>query len=337
MDLNLGGHPLHSRFQTVVVRRCEDGIAVEAEHLDLRKRGFVPVGSDLQAAGVIHRMAATARLDLDPPALRNLATSIAVPAFEASELTRGESCRDVAGPQPELDRLPLGAEASRSVATAMGGARGCTHLLSLTQLMTSTMSHAMSDAAAWPEAPVGRLFQRSLSIDGAQQADGTVELAAQLSDIFFVPAAAVVNPMDRFGHQNELRMLARIELPAMKVGSIEVAERRRGRADLSGASWQRRDDAVASLVAQPFLGGFAKRVFDRFPDPQAERPLVDVLLALAPTFIQVCACFSEDWPSQCMSSDTLVGIGGMPDACYMWRRDGALHSRKKRADPMGTV
>ena len=40
---------------------------------------------------------------------------------------------------------------------------------------------------------------------------------------------------------------------------------------------------------------------------------IEILLALAPTFIQVCACFSESWPGKAMATDTLIGVGGIPD------------------------
>lgn len=338
MDLRFSGHPLHTRFQSVVVRRLDDGaFAVEGEHLDLRKRGFVPVGSDLQASGIIHQMNLRAGLDPARRALTDVVSGVAVPAFEPSELSRGESCRDIAGPQADLRDLPLGATASRAISLAMSGVRGCSHVLALAQLVASATLHALGDSDGWQDRPPGRLFHRSLAIDGAQPDDRTVELAVQLSDLFFLPAVAAANPMDRFGHQNELRVLARIELEGVTVRDLEVSERIRGRDDLATAPWRRRDELVAELHSVPFLSGFAGRVFERFPQPGADRPLVDALLALAPTFIQVCATFSEDWPARCMAVDTQVGIGGIPDACYMWRRDGALHARKKSSDPIGEL
>ncbi len=338
MDLLLYGQPLHTRFQSIVARRCDDGeLVAEGEHLDLRKRGFVPVGSDLQASGIIHQMNLRATLDLSTPALTGLVSGMAVPAFEPTALTGGETCRDIAGAHRELESLPLDASASRAVAGAMGGVRGCSHLLALTQLMASTMAHAVRDADGWQLRPASRLFHRSMTIDGAQPDDGTIELAVQLADIFFAPAAAIANPMDRFRRHYELRLLVRIDLGAVTLRSLEVAERTRERGDLAGARWHRRDGSVADLVGTRFLGGFARRVFEHFPDPAVDRPLVDALLGLAPAFIQVCACFSEDWPSRCLSADTLVGIGGIPDACYMWRRGGALDGRKKPTDPMGTI
>lgn len=338
MRLNLTGHPLHSRLQTVAARAAGDGqVAVEATHLDLRKRGFVPVGADLQAAGIVHQMALHASFDPRGGELSNIVTSMVTPAFEASELTRGETCRDLVGGVPALSGLRLDDAAPRNVQAVMGGAKGCSHLLALTQLTVSTLRTASADRRDWTVGAARRLFHRSVVIDGSQPSEREIEIGVQLSDLYFAPAAPVANPMDRFDRQYELRLFARVDLDAVILTELAVADRARGRDDLATAEWQRRDDAVSSLLAIPFLGGFARAVFERISDVDRDRPLVDVLLALAPAFIQICACFSKDWPSRCMAADTLVGIGGIPDACYMWRRDGALHARRKRTDPMGKV
>ena len=55
MPLDAAGHPLHSRLLSVELRTRADGFLDAAGVvLDLRKRGFVPVGGDLQGAGIIH-------------------------------------------------------------------------------------------------------------------------------------------------------------------------------------------------------------------------------------------------------------------------------------------
>ncbi len=342
MDLAVRGHPLHTRLQTVVLRRGDGGgIVADAEHLDLRKRGFVPVGADLQPSGVIHQMSLHCSVDLERRALGDVRSEMAVPAFDATELTRGESCRDVSGGHAELDGLALGDGAASSIGGAMGRARGCSHLLALTHLTTAALGHAIDRGAElgaeWSSGAARRLFHRALVIDGAQPAGDEIEMGVQLNDVFFAPAPAVSNPMDRFLAHNELRLLARIDLERVVVTELAVAERARGRDDLASEAWIRRDDDVRDLVGAPFLGGFAAKVLETSARSGCSAPLVDCLLALAPAFIQVCACFSEDWPQRCMARDTTVGIGGMPDSCYMWRRDGALHGRKKKTDPLGTL
>ena len=63
MRLDLSGHPLHTRALSVVVGAPADGDAGRSsvELVDLRKRGFTPVGTELQGAGIIHQMGLEAR------------------------------------------------------------------------------------------------------------------------------------------------------------------------------------------------------------------------------------------------------------------------------------
>ena len=57
MHLQNTGHPLHSRALSVALTQNDAGqLALESYLLDLRKRGFVPVGGDLQGPGIIHHM-----------------------------------------------------------------------------------------------------------------------------------------------------------------------------------------------------------------------------------------------------------------------------------------
>jgi hypothetical protein len=95
MHLDVGGHPLHTRALGITLSARDDGrIDARGSIIDLRKRGFVPVGGDLQPSGIVHHMTldaivdpATARLDTVTAAQPNV-------AFEASAVPGGESCRD---------------------------------------------------------------------------------------------------------------------------------------------------------------------------------------------------------------------------------------------------
>src|SRR5262245_60815165 len=95
MDLDVGGHPLHTRALSVaLVQRADGRLDVAGTVLDLRKRGFVPVGGDLQTAGIVHHMLLDLVVD---PATGRIDEAVARQpsvAFEASEATEGESCRD---------------------------------------------------------------------------------------------------------------------------------------------------------------------------------------------------------------------------------------------------
>ena len=68
MEFSLKGVPIHSRALQVTLREAGPGsIAFDGGILDLRKRGFVPVGGDLQGAGIIHQMQVAGTID-SPPA-----------------------------------------------------------------------------------------------------------------------------------------------------------------------------------------------------------------------------------------------------------------------------
>jgi hypothetical protein len=55
-----------------------------------------------------------------------------------------------------------------------------------------------------------------------------------------------------------------------------------------------------------------------------EGPLLDVLLNLTPACYQCLANFDVAWPARAAQSPSLLGLGGLPDSCYMWRAGGAL-------------
>ena len=73
--------------------------------VDLRKNGFVPTNYDIQPSGIIHMM--SIELDFYPTTLRidNVQVDQPFVAIEASEVTKGECCRD---PAPRL--VDLGGE-----------------------------------------------------------------------------------------------------------------------------------------------------------------------------------------------------------------------------------
>jgi len=64
MRLDLAGHPLHTRALSIVVDVAPDGaLRACGELVDVRKRGFTPVGTEMQGAGIIHQMGLEARVD----------------------------------------------------------------------------------------------------------------------------------------------------------------------------------------------------------------------------------------------------------------------------------
>jgi hypothetical protein len=142
--------------------------------------------------------------------------------------------------------------------------------------------------------------------------------------------------MDRFAAELEVRALAEVDLPAFSLARLSGAERRRRLADLDEAPWAALDERVRGLAGLPLLSGFAPKVMELVGEGD-DAPLRDVLLMLAPALIQIIAAMSERWPSDAVRNPSFMGTGGMPDSCYMWRRDGALSAALKDELKSGTL
>jgi hypothetical protein len=333
VELDLRGHPLHTRALSLELRQRADGaLGAAGVLLDLRKRSFVPVAGDLQAAGVLHHMQIAAVLD--PATLELLSIEVAQPsvAFEPSAVTAGESCRD---PAPRLQAL-VGARLddgfARRLGSEIGGTRGCTHVLTLAQLLGATLPwvrdwEAGQPAAAPARAPGERIFRRDLVIDGARGERG-LALAAQLQDLHLRPAPPVAFPSDRFAGQLELRLLAEIDGAHFALASARGAERWRARGELERAAWRPLDAELAGLPGLSLRPGVTAELVRRFAERPAQRPLLALLLNLTPAFYQCLACSEEDRALEPLRRPSLVGLSGTPDSCYMWRRGGALDRRR---------
>jgi len=328
MHLESRGHPLHSRAQTITLTARGDGkLDVRGSILDLRKRGFVPVAGDLQASGVIHDMHLRCIVDPAGPVLEDIAAEQRSVAFEPSATTAGESCRDPIGRIAALAGARLDATWAKRLATEIGGPRGCSHLLTLAHLLGSTVGWALAREPVPGVRRAGeRVFRRDLVVDGHEPAPGRLELTAQLLDLHLAPSPPVAPPMDRFAEALDVRLQTEIEFPAGRIVRIAAAERRRTRADIDRATWRDRAAATSWLVGERLASGVAGALIARLGDVPDDRPLLDTCLALAPTMIQCAAAMSEAWAA-------LGVVGGIPDSCWMWRRDGALD----RARPAGAA
>jgi hypothetical protein len=205
------------------------------------------------------------------------------------------------------------------------------------QLLASTLRTALElDARAFgetpPRAPGQRMFQRSLSIDGLEDGEHGLCLVLQLSDVHFAPVGSVSDPLERLAAQREIRVQADVDLVSMSLRAIGGAERTSQAEDRDDAPLQPRD--LAFLVGHPALGGMARTLFARLGDPP-DRPLLDVLLNLAPAVIQCIPALTRHWAAWRQAGartdggerPSLMAGGGMTDSCYMWRRDGAMLSR----------
>src|SRR4029453_11981023 len=85
---------------------------------------------------------------------------------------------------------PLAGDSPRRLSAALGGPLGCSHVLTLAQLLLSTAQTALAlDRERHGDAtrPDGqRIFHRSLSIDGVLGRDG-LHLTLQQADVHFAP------------------------------------------------------------------------------------------------------------------------------------------------------
>jgi hypothetical protein len=333
MEIEAIGAPAHTRTLVVsLVQLDAQRVLANGTILDVRKRGLVPMASDLQTAGVIHDMSVRAEIALSPPRIAAIATAQANVAFEPSLATGGECCRD---PGPRIAALadtPLDGDSTRRLGTALGGPLGCSHVLTLAQLVLSTAHTALAlererhgDAAR----PAGqRIFHRSLTIDGVLGGD-RLQLALQQADVHFTPLALRpdTDPLDRLAGRLEIRAQADIDPDAMVLRSLRAAERDSGGNGFYG-TWRDRSAPLADLAGKSALAGMAAGLFARLGARAADRPLLDALRNLAPTVIQCVPALMERWQSQPGAARPgMMAGGGMVDSCYMWRRGGAMHQR----------
>jgi hypothetical protein len=337
MQLALSGHPLHTRAMRVTLTRRDDGrLEVAASLLDLRKHGYVPVGADLQSSGVIHDMRIEAVVDARTRIVASARAAMPAVAIEAAAITRGESCRDVGDKIGALAGFTLDAEYVRRVRASFAGPLGCSHLLTLAQLLGPTVAHALDVADGerldWHGGAPRRLFCRSLIVDGHEAEGEEIQLAAQLLDLYLKEAPPLANPMDRLARQHDVRLLARLAHRSVHFAELQVGERVRNAGALAAGEWRQRPEVGEALRATPLLGALMRVAAENFGGG-GDRPLCDVLQSLPGTFLQVMGARSETWPERVARADTVVGIGGTPDSCYMWRRGGALHAARKVSDP----
>jgi len=343
MHLDARGHPLHTRALGVVLTHRNDAkLDAQAYLLDVRKCGLVPVGADLHSPGVLHHMLLRAVIDPVTAAIESIAAEQPNVAFEPSAFTEGESCRDPTGRIAALARTPLDADFGRRVSAAVGGPRGCSHILTLTHFMASVVSRALTqDRARYGvnprRRPGERVFRADLVADGCRMAAGRVALAIQLAELHLAPSPALSRPMERFAGHLDVRALVEVSVPAFQIIHVEAAERSRRLEDLDRAVWRDRHDTVAQLCGLPLWAGGTAELIRRLGQEAADRPLLDTLLLIGPTLVQCGGALSESWPLLARDSPSLLGIAGIPDSCYMWRCDGALHRSRRPDDPVPSV
>lgn len=335
MEISPTGAPAHTRLLSVRLEAAPPGRArVHGQVLDLRKRGLVPMSGDIQTAGVIHDMRLEALLSTDPPHLESIRAEQPTVAFEPRPGTAGECCRDPVQRIEALADSPLDALYPKRLSGAIGGPRGCSHVLTLAQLLGSTAATALDlearVGAASTRREGERFFERNLSIDGLETPDQALALVLQLADVHFAPSEVDVPAFDRLGAQREVRVVAEVDLGRMTLRTIDLAERTSGAGDLVSAPWIDRSPEVAALLGRPVMGGMAPALFGVFGEIPEDRPLLDTLLNVAPALIQCIPAVAGRWQTRDDDAPSMFASGGMADSCYMWRRGGGLEARIAR-------
>ncbi|MBW2499893.1 MAG: DUF2889 domain-containing protein [Deltaproteobacteria bacterium] len=353
MPTSVQGLPLHTRALSVMMSPEADGRwLARGDVMDLRKNGFVAATYDLQPAGVIHSM--SIELDLDPRALVIEAIRVEQPfvAVEASPETSGECCRD---PAPRLQTLvgeKLDAEFTRRLTAAFGGPLGCSHLLTLFQLMASTipraarLEHARAEREGTHPQTRERFFRRSLFLDGyARRDEPLIDVSIQLADSHTRPIDAKDPVLQRLASSHQIKVLAEVDRKRFSVQALTARERERTPETLGHAEWLDHDALVSPLVGVPLIPGMAGRVFELLGQRSEQALLRDVLLQMAPGFIQVTAALTDDYyeerarkgADETDSGPAVANLGGRQNACYIWREDGAiLRSWARRAEQRST-
>ncbi len=332
MHLDVGGHPLAGRhLQVAIVAADGGGWRVDSELVDVRKCGFVPVASHLQTGGTVHHMKVRARLDPTTRILDDVEAEMPTVAIEASEVTGGESCRDPIDRISALSGRTLEEAFPRGVSRAIGGVLGCSHVLALARLVGGTLTEALRSEPDPRERRPGELvWSRTLVFDGFQgqaERSGRIVLGVQLTDLHGAPAPPGAPTMDRFAGQADWRLHAEVDLATASVAHLHGAMRRRTPSNLEDATWTDLGGRVAPLVGQSVFRGFAAACLDELAQRDGDAPLLDALLQLAPAFLQCLGSLSDDWPAAAQRQRAIVGTGGHPDSCYIWRRDGVLGRR----------
>jgi len=336
LDFRISGTPVHTRGLTLLVSELGAGrVRALGRVVDLRKSGFNPMFGDVQPAGLIHDMDIIAEVELASGRLEKLSTAQRRVAVEPAPITQGESCRD---PAPRLQAL-VGRSLEdddfrRELGAVHGGPRGCSHLLTLFQMIADALPPALVRERALRSAGARRreeesVFRRSLLFDGMLRERRAMELAIGLSDWHNAPDAGDA-AAPGLVHVHEVRVHADLDLASARIQKLAAAERAR-QETWPRDPWVDRSADVAVLVGQPILPGLGSRVLEAFTRP-ADRMLAHALLHLAPGFVQCTAVFSElapgsagtEAPGRSRAARPAIPIGGYTDSCYMWRTGGPL-------------
>ena len=323
--------PMHTRALGVrAALRADAKVEARGYLIDLRTRGFLPVGGSMQGMGVIHHMELTWVVDPATDVVESIVPRQPTVAFEASPETAGESCRDPVARLAAATGTPLGKGHTGAMRDAAGGALGCSHLVTLAFFMDGALRAGLArvrarDAARFERAGrAGALFQRDLVADARERSDGRVVVALRQNDLDWSDAHPGVLAPERFARHHELD--ATLEADLWPGSLLDVAGRERLRTDdeFIGVAWTDRGAALSRLAGLGLARGAAGEITERLGNSPEMAPWRDALLMLAPALVQCRAAHPDAWHDKVRSTERHPGLTAIPDSCYMWRRGGAL-------------
>lgn len=337
MELSPSGHPIHTRALSVVLTQASDGhVVATGSILDLRKRGFCPVGTELQGMGIIHHMEVSALIDAGARTVLTVEARQPTIAFEASTATQGESCRDPVGRLAALRNVPLGESLSTALRATAAGPLGCSHIVTLAQLLNATASWALQHEHATyggtVRRPGERLFRRDLIFDGHQRSETALDIGMQLGDLHTAPTPELALAPEQLGSHYELRLDIQLDGWPAVFSSITGAQRRRQRDGFGSVQWDNLSTTVAPLVGTSLEKGSAANIMRAL---ESVPPARDALLMLGPALIQCRASFPDKWLTRAEETPNHPGLIAMADSCYMWRRGGALERTRAALQQRG--
>lgn len=337
------GLPLHTRSLTVAVKRLSDSRwHARGDVIDLRKNGFVPTNYDLQPSGVIHMMSIELVFAPDTCLIEQIEVDQPFVAIEPSETTKGECCRDPAPRLLAFEGERLDDEFAKKLGLGFGGPLGCSHLLTLFQLMASTVPRAVAlerdrESREGTEHEIGRrFFRRSVFVDGNERSPEQTDVSVQLADTQTRPIDRSARVTERLALSHEVKTFASVDRKRFTLDRLDVRERVRTHESVGSALWIDHAERVRSLVDQRLIPGMAGRVFALMGAEPEMRPVLDNLLMFAPGFIQITAAQMDAYFEHRAGTNEAGGkpdrdakpavadLGGNADSCYMWRTGGNI-------------
>jgi len=323
--------PVHTRALGVeAALRADAKVEAHGYLIDLRTRGFLPVGGSMQGMGIIHHMELAWVVDPATDVVEAVVPAQPTVAFDASPETAGESCRDPIGRLAATVGTRLGKSHTTAMREQAGGAVGCSHLVTLAFFMDGAVRAGLArDRIRHPgrlERPGdgATLFRRDLVFDARAHPDGRLAVVMRQNDLDWNDAPPGALAPERFARHHELDATLAVDLWPGSLLEVQGRERLRTAEHFVDAAWSDRTAALAGLRGLGLARGAAGEIAQRLGDAPETAPWREALLMLAPALVQCRAAHPDAWHAKVRTTPLHPGLTAIPDSCYMWRRDGAL-------------